>query len=324
MDQSKMDAAKKMLEKFSNEEVSQEDLQKAEKKSSGLKDRINDFRLLISMFKDGISGKYKISGTTLATIGGAIAYVVSPIDVIPDFLPIIGLTDDIAIVGFVINRLSKEISKYKEFKKEPQGIKKDSESNFPDIIIDPKKKRLAILGITWSAQSNFLAFLRNAPSNNGFLPPNSLSHNFRLTVHKIFEYKLLSGEIITVDAIVDIMLKNFYYYKEIYKEATDEADFTIYGFDLGKYLNFQSDREPDFVRKSYEERFECVHSIIKTGKNILVVAFYEDKETFLENKMQQQFENMVQDKTYKELINGMRYVNCTSTDELKELVNTIF
>ena len=112
-----MNRAKEMFEKFSNTNISQEDLQIAEQKSHGLKDKINDFKLLISMFKDGISGKYKISATTLAIIGGAIAYVVSPIDAIPDFLPVIGLTDDIAIVGLVITRLSKEISKYKEFKK---------------------------------------------------------------------------------------------------------------------------------------------------------------------------------------------------------------
>jgi len=112
-----MNLAKEFLEKFSNKNVSEDDLQQAEKKSGNLKDKINDFKLLLSMFKDGVAGKYKISGTTLAYIGGAILYVVSPVDAIPDFLPIIGWTDDVAVVGFVVSRLSKEIAKYKEFKR---------------------------------------------------------------------------------------------------------------------------------------------------------------------------------------------------------------
>src|SRR5690554_6260678 len=117
MDQRKMNVAKQCLEKVSNKDVSEDDLQQAEKKSGNLKDKIHHFKLLLPMFKDGVPGKHKISGTTLAYIGGAILYVVSPVDAIPDFLPIIGWTDDVAVVGFVVSRLSKEIAKYKEFKR---------------------------------------------------------------------------------------------------------------------------------------------------------------------------------------------------------------
>lgn len=116
MNGKKMEDAKKIFNQFSDENVSQDDLNSAEKKSSNLKDKAKDFKLLLAMFKDGVSGKYKFSAGTLATIGGAIAYVVSPVDAIPDVFPIIGWTDDIAIVGFVLNKLSNEIKKYKEFK----------------------------------------------------------------------------------------------------------------------------------------------------------------------------------------------------------------
>jgi uncharacterized membrane protein YkvA (DUF1232 family) len=52
----------------------------------------------------------------MAIIVGAILYVVSPIDAIPDFLPIIGWIDDIAIVGLAMNKLSNLIAEYKRFK----------------------------------------------------------------------------------------------------------------------------------------------------------------------------------------------------------------
>ena len=41
----------------------------------------------------------------------ALLYVVSPIDAIPDVIPVLGLTDDAGIVGLVIKLLMEEIKK---------------------------------------------------------------------------------------------------------------------------------------------------------------------------------------------------------------------
>ncbi|CEN49257.1 YkvA family protein [Capnocytophaga canimorsus] len=104
---------KRIYNNFTSKEVSELDLKQAEKKSTNLKEKVEDFRLLLRMFKDGTSGKYSISKSTLAVISGAILYVVSPVDAIPDIFPLIGWTDDIAVVTFVIGKLSSEIQKYK-------------------------------------------------------------------------------------------------------------------------------------------------------------------------------------------------------------------
>lgn len=101
---------------FSGKEVSDRDLRKAEEKAGNLGDRVKDFKLLLSMFKDGMSGKYKVPTATLALIGTAIIYVVSPLDAIPDVIPVIGWVDDIGVVGFAMSKLSSEISKYKRFR----------------------------------------------------------------------------------------------------------------------------------------------------------------------------------------------------------------
>lgn len=42
-------------------------------------------------------------------IAGALAYLVSPIDVIPDFTPIVGLVDDLAVITAAIAQITVHI-----------------------------------------------------------------------------------------------------------------------------------------------------------------------------------------------------------------------
>ena len=47
----------------------------------------------------------KVSKTDKALIIGALGYMISPFDVIPDAIPIAGLTDDLAVVLFVLKKV---------------------------------------------------------------------------------------------------------------------------------------------------------------------------------------------------------------------------
>ncbi len=47
----------------------------------------------------------EVSVKDKAIIVGALGYLISPLDVMPDAFPIVGLTDDLAVLGFVINRI---------------------------------------------------------------------------------------------------------------------------------------------------------------------------------------------------------------------------
>ncbi len=44
-------------------------------------------------------------------VGGIIAYVISPIDIIPDFIPVIGYVDDIVLVVYGLNIILNDLDK---------------------------------------------------------------------------------------------------------------------------------------------------------------------------------------------------------------------
>lgn len=45
-----------------------------------------------------------------ALIGGALAYFVSPIDILPDFLPGVGFADDLVVLLFVLGLIKRNIT----------------------------------------------------------------------------------------------------------------------------------------------------------------------------------------------------------------------
>ena len=47
----------------------------------------------------------KVSITDKAIIIGALGYMISPLDVLPDAIPIVGLTDDLAVLLYVLKKV---------------------------------------------------------------------------------------------------------------------------------------------------------------------------------------------------------------------------
>lgn len=51
----------------------------------------------------------RVSKKDKAMIIGALGYMISPLDVMPDAIPIVGLTDDLAVLLYVLKRVWTEI-----------------------------------------------------------------------------------------------------------------------------------------------------------------------------------------------------------------------
>jgi uncharacterized membrane protein YkvA (DUF1232 family) len=74
--------------------------------------------LLGRLIKAFVKGEYReVPTETLLKILASFIYFISPIDLLPDFLPVLGLTDDLALLGWVVNSISVDLDKFEEWEK---------------------------------------------------------------------------------------------------------------------------------------------------------------------------------------------------------------
>ncbi len=74
-------------------------------------------QLAISFIKDYRAGLYKnIPWRTISLLVLALLYFWNPFDLIPDVLPIFGITDDAIMMATVFNAIKTDLTKYAEWK----------------------------------------------------------------------------------------------------------------------------------------------------------------------------------------------------------------
>lgn len=77
---------------------------------------IDDVKLYFKMLADIFTGKYKqVPVGTIAAIVGTLLYVLSPVDLLPDFLPG-GFVDDAGIMALCLGFTKRDLEEYKAFK----------------------------------------------------------------------------------------------------------------------------------------------------------------------------------------------------------------
>lgn len=78
---------------------------------------LGDIKLYFKMLGDVFTGKYKkVPVGTIAAIVGTLLYVLSPIDLIPDFIPVIGYLDDAFMFGLCLKACADDVEDYKKWK----------------------------------------------------------------------------------------------------------------------------------------------------------------------------------------------------------------
>lgn len=76
-------------------------------------------RAFIRLVQAWAGGRYREVGTdTILLVVAALIYVVWPVDLIADVLPVIGLTDDAAMLFVVARKLRDELAKFRRWEAE--------------------------------------------------------------------------------------------------------------------------------------------------------------------------------------------------------------
>lgn len=88
--------------------------ERAWEKAKGLKEPMAEvweqLKLMIQMIRAWVSGEYReVPTTSLIAIVAGLLYLISPIDLIPDFIPVLGYLDDIFVIGVVFNQVARDL-----------------------------------------------------------------------------------------------------------------------------------------------------------------------------------------------------------------------
>jgi len=128
MGQQKVNKAKKKISVLAGEINSKMDdkeyvegvLNKNREEYVKVSSKIKDVKLLWEMVSDFVNKRYRdVDTLSIATAVAALVYVASPIDFIPDFIPVIGYLDDMTIVVAAVGLLGVELDKYRKWKANP-------------------------------------------------------------------------------------------------------------------------------------------------------------------------------------------------------------
>ena len=80
---------------------------------------VADAKLMFALVRDYANGSYRrVPFWTIAAIVAALLYVLSPIDLIPDFIPIIGYVDDALVVSACLAMVKQDLHAYRNWKME--------------------------------------------------------------------------------------------------------------------------------------------------------------------------------------------------------------
>ncbi|MBR2512919.1 MAG: DUF1232 domain-containing protein [Halomonas sp.] len=74
-------------------------------------------KTFVPMTRDVVRGDFRpVPWSAFGMMAFALAYLIMPFDLIPDFLLIIGLVDDVIIVGWLLNRIDQRLADYRAWK----------------------------------------------------------------------------------------------------------------------------------------------------------------------------------------------------------------
>ena len=80
---------------------------------------LSDLPLMIAMVKAWITKEYTVvSPKVIASLVGAVLYLLKKKDLIPDSIPLIGIADDLAVMGLALKLSEPELKAFSQWREE--------------------------------------------------------------------------------------------------------------------------------------------------------------------------------------------------------------
>jgi len=109
--------------------VTDEDFEKVNQNADKIKEKfankktlrrfLDDAKLLLGLVADYWKGDYrKIPFWAVGAIVFSLLYVLNPFDLVPDYIPVMGQVDDVAVMSVCLYLVEKELKKYEKWKAE--------------------------------------------------------------------------------------------------------------------------------------------------------------------------------------------------------------
>ena len=77
----------------------------------------NEASLVLELIDDFMDGTYRqIPWHSMVVLAAAVLYSVSPADVVPDAIPVLGVLDDLAVIAVAVRLVRRDLRKYCRFK----------------------------------------------------------------------------------------------------------------------------------------------------------------------------------------------------------------
>ncbi len=116
-----VDEKKKQAEQITNDQDAFDqflkNIEATLKKIPNVGSLLSDIPVLVSVVKSYVTGEYKeIPYNTIIAIVATLLYVISPIDIIPDVIPVVGFADDAMAVAFCIKMIHEDLEKYRSWR----------------------------------------------------------------------------------------------------------------------------------------------------------------------------------------------------------------
>lgn len=105
-------------------EVKEKDLDKVVNNEEAIKEKLHYFKmlktqtiLLLQLLSDYKNKKYtKTPWLSIAAIVFALLYVLNPLDIVPDFIPLVGYIDDASVLALTLKMIGGDIQDYQLWK----------------------------------------------------------------------------------------------------------------------------------------------------------------------------------------------------------------